>query len=136
MNRSRTFKLFKMVGPTHPSETRPSKASWFKIVFLSTGLSAALTACSSPKSGKTHDPTLLDDKVTAQRVSAAVQSGGPELKNVKVTTSNSHVVLSGTVQSAAAKDHAESLAKGVPRVTHLDDNIEVSSAPSPTGRQR
>jgi osmotically-inducible protein OsmY len=88
-------------------------------------LALGLTGCASRSSG-THDPTLLDDKVTAQRVAAALRSGGPDFKEIKVQIRNGETILSGKASSLETRQRAEELVKDLPRVNRLRDDIQVS----------
>ncbi len=84
----------------------------------------SLSACTSSPS-RTHDPDLLDDKVTTQRVSAALSNAGPDFQGIKVETRKQVVVLTGTVRSSEIRQRAEQLAKSVQRDAKLDDRIEI-----------
>lgn len=89
-------------------------------------LALVLAACKSPPPDRTHEGALLDDKVTIQRVSAALQHAGPDFRRIQVQTPNDgHVVLSGSVRSPELRKRAEDLARATGRVKHLDDNIEI-----------
>lgn len=88
-------------------------------------LAASLLSACKSNQDRTHDAGLLDDKVTTQRVLAALQRGGPDFRSVKVETTSGSVVLSGTVPSPEARHRAELLAKTVNRVSKLRDEIDV-----------
>ena|SRR5215831_5554208 len=90
----------------------------------STALVLSLSGCgTSPK--HTHRPDLLDDKVTAERVKAALDRSGPEFKDIDVQASNGRVMLGGRVPSAEAKGRAEQIALSTHRVKDIDDRLEV-----------
>ncbi len=67
---------------------------------------------------------LLDDKVTADRVEAALKDS-PDLKQVRVEANGGEVTLSGTVKNAGAKERAAQLARRVHRVHKLNNDIQV-----------
>jgi osmotically-inducible protein OsmY len=91
-------------------------------------LALSLSACNSPPPDRTHEGGLLDDKVTTERVSAALQRGGPDFRRIQVQTpTEGHVVLSGRVRSPEVKQRAEDLARATGRVKRLDDNIEIET---------
>ena len=75
-------------------------------------------------SNQAHNPKLLDDKVTTQRVQAALAGGGPEFRGIDVQTTDGRVVLRGHVRSSLARQTAENLVRSVPRVTAVQDEIE------------
>ena len=76
-------------------------------------ISLALNACNSPHPARTHEGGLLDDKVTTERVSAALQHAGPDFRGIQVQTTNEgHVVLSGRAPSPEVRQRAEDLARG------------------------
>ena len=83
-----------------------------------------VTGCQSDPS-RTHDTGLLDDKVTAERVAAALQREGPEFRAVKIDTLKGVVTLSGTVPTSDGRTRAESLARNVDGVTKVNDRIEL-----------
>ncbi len=72
--------------------------------------------------------SLLDDKVTADRVQAALQTdGNPELHGVQVHSAGGVVTLSGVVQHPAAKERAAQIARSVHRVKKLQNDIQVQA---------
>lgn len=95
----------------------------FRNLVMWVGLSL-LAGCGS-NSSQTHNPDLLDDKVTTQRVRAALHRGGAQFQGVTVHTSNGVVMLTGAVASPQERQQAESLARSVHRVSKLDDKILV-----------
>lgn len=66
-----------------------------------------------------------DDEQIRQRLYRILSEIEP-LSNLAVTVSNSVVQLDGEVESAEARDEAESLAAGIDGVVKVDNNIEVS----------
>jgi osmotically-inducible protein OsmY len=86
----------------------------------------ALTAagCSSNPS-HTYRGDVLDDKVTEQRVQAALNRAGPDFKAIQAQATNGVVVLSGTVNTPEARTRAEEIARGVHRVTRLENDVQV-----------
>ncbi len=68
--------------------------------------------------------SMLDDKVTTERVEASLKRS-PDLQQVHVATTNGVVTLSGHVRTDAEKQKAEQLAKSVERMTKLQDEIQV-----------
>lgn len=69
--------------------------------------------------------SMLDDKVTADRVEAALRAGPKELKAVQVKSCGGVVILSGVVPSEEARERAMQLAKSVHRATMVADHLQV-----------
>ncbi len=108
--------LFKQVFA--PSLTRV--AALVAAVALSGAVALAQDA--APASGSRSDGQIEMDVVHALDASQA-------LKNDLITaaTIESRVTLSGTVSSEASKNLAESIVKGVPGVTGVQDNLKVGN---------
>ena len=97
----------------------------FKRILICGCLAALMSTGCASDPGRTHDSGLLDDKVTAQRVYAALQRGGAEFRSVKVEALKGVVTLSGTVPTEQHRERAEALAKSQERVSKVDDRLEV-----------
>jgi hyperosmotically inducible protein len=71
----------------------------------------------------------IDDSAITTKVKASYL-GDDRLKgsHIKVTTTNGVVTLTGSASSAASKDAAEQLAKGVDGVTSVDDELVTPSS--------
>jgi hypothetical protein len=74
----------------------------------------------------------VDDlKITASvKTKLASDMGLKTVPNIDVTSVNGIVTLAGTVDSAAAKDHAETIAKSVPQVAKVINNLQVIAKPT------
>jgi osmotically-inducible protein OsmY len=94
------------------------------IILVAFWLSLAIEGCGSNPS-KTQRPDLLDDKVTAGRVDAALRRGGPAFDHVSTQATGGHVTLTGQVSTAQDKSRAEEIARSVERVHELQDKIQV-----------
>ena len=69
---------------------------------------------------------MLDDKVTNDRVQAALKADGTgRYAGIQVGTTNGIVTLSGSVRTEEEKSKAVELAKTVRRVKELKDAIQV-----------
>jgi osmotically-inducible protein OsmY len=75
--------------------------------------------------GRTHRGDLLDDKVTTERVSAALSRAGDDFKNVKVESRDGVVILSGSTKSPEIRSRAEEIARSTHRVTSLEDRLQI-----------
>jgi osmotically-inducible protein OsmY len=93
------------------------------IMFTGFCLCAALAGCGS-NPAKTQRPDLLDDKVTAGRVEAALHRAGPDFDHVAVQANGGRVTLSGRVRTVQDKTRAEEIARSVKRVRELQNEIE------------
>ena len=70
--------------------------------------------------------SMLDDKVTTDRIEEAFRSKAPnELQGVQVQTSGGVVTLSGAVGTEEARQQAVQLANSVHRATRVEDHIQV-----------
>ena len=95
-----------------------------KTVLLCILLMFDLAACSSNPS-RTHQGNLLDDKVIEQRVKSELNHAGADYNTIQVHATNGVVILSGTVNSARTRSHAEQISRGVEGVKHLQDDLRV-----------
>ncbi len=87
--------------------------------------SATLSGCASSNPERTHEGKLLDNKVTAERVHAALRKAGPQFRDVGVHASKKGITLTGTVASAEARSRAEEIAKDVDPRVELSDRVSV-----------
>lgn len=94
-------------------------SSFFAIVLTMSG-------CHTANPNHTYDATVLDDKVTSQRVQAALKRAGPAFNNVHVSTNNGTILLAGSVKSPQDHERAEEIARSVHRVTGLEDDLKIS----------
>ena len=74
---------------------------------------------------KTQRPDLLDDKVTAGRVDAALRRAGPDFDHVTSRATGDQVTLTGQVRTPQEKTRAEEVARSVKRVHELQNEIQV-----------
>lgn len=103
-------------------------------IFLSGFLLAGgLTGCASNPEKTVHG-SLLDDKVTTERVRAALdRASQTDFKRVQINTSASGaVVLSGTVASPEIQKRAVQIARSVDRVKSLTDHLKVQKSRGPS----
>ncbi len=97
-----------------------------KVLLLPAALLTVLLAgCNSAHPDRTHNADLLDDKVTAQRVQAALQRAGPQFNHVHAGVTNGTVVLSGSVSSPQLRQQAEDIAKSSHRARKLENDLDV-----------
>lgn len=76
----------------------------------------------------------VNDLQIAAQVKAKLASdvGASTVTNISVNSTNGVVALAGQVDSAATKAKAESVAKNVPKVVRVIDNLQVAAATPPT----
>jgi hyperosmotically inducible periplasmic protein len=91
-------------------------------------LLAALLGCRTNESPEAQ----VDDLQITTQVKAKLASdiGLSSVTNVAVNSTNGVVTLSGQVDSAGTKARAEAIAKSVPKVVRVVDNIQVASRAS------
>lgn len=73
-----------------------------------------------------HETALLDHKVIAMRVQAALKKEGTEFGEVTVEGTREDVVLTGTVKSEKAKARAAEIARGVDAKVKLKNELRVA----------
>ncbi|HJV65445.1 MAG TPA: BON domain-containing protein [Geomonas sp.] len=74
---------------------------------------------------KTHEGPLIDNKVAALRVQAALKKEGTEFERVTVEASKEEVILTGTVASAKSRERAAEIARGVQHGIKLKNELKV-----------
>lgn len=84
----------------------------------------SLAACQST-SGKTAGQTMADSTITATVQSKLTADRVSNFSRVDVDTEEGVVSLSGVVQSAEQKTHAETLARQVKGVTKVQNNLQI-----------
>ena len=97
--------------------------------FLPLALAFAM-GCRTNESPKAQ----IDDlKITAQVRSKLVSDVGlASMADISINSTNGVVTLSGQVDSAEARQKAEVVAKTVPNVVQVIDNLQVAVRPVPT----
>src|SRR5215471_16458036 len=79
----------------------------------------------------TPEAQVDDLKITASvKTKLASDVGIKTVTNIDVSSVNGVVTLSGTVDSTGAKDTAESIAKAVPQVVKVVNNLQVVAKPT------
>jgi len=74
-----------------------------------------------------------DMQITAQVKSKLVSDVGvSSMTNISVNSTNGVVTLSGQVDSPDIKVKAEGIAKSVPKVVNVVDNLQITTKPQPT----
>jgi len=74
-----------------------------------------------------------DLEITAQVKSKLASEIGPTtVTNVSVNSTNGVVTLAGQVNSGDLKSRASTIAKSVPKVTQVVNNLQVAAKPSGT----
>jgi osmotically-inducible protein OsmY len=98
---------------------------------IAAGLVAAAlffnAGCSRGEHDRTAGQTVDDTAVTAKVKAAFAQDPGVKAIDVKVTTYKGTVQLSGWVNTAEEKSKAEVLAKAVPGVKTVENQITVKT---------
>jgi osmotically-inducible protein OsmY len=90
------------------------------------GLSIITSGCTSHKHHEQRQTQqFIDDKVTAERVQAAlVGQGTYDYSHVQVTSTNGAVTLTGSVQNESAKQKADALAHSIHRVKSVENHLQ------------
>lgn len=87
------------------------------------------------RTNESPEAQVNDLEITAQvKSKLASDVGLSTVPNISVNSTNGVVTLSGQVDSADQKTRAESIAKAVPKVAKVVNNIQVT--PKPQGRYR
>jgi hyperosmotically inducible protein len=86
--------------------------------------SALLTGC---RTNETPAAQVNDMEITADvKSKLASDVGLSTLPDISVNSTNGVVTLSGAVDSAGTKARVEAIARGVPKVVRVVDNLQVS----------
>jgi osmotically-inducible protein OsmY len=104
-----------------------------RTLLLLTLVSGLFIGC---RTNETPRAQVDDLKITADLKSKLASGVGlSSVTDISVNSTNGVVTLSGDVNSADVKDKAESIAKSIPNVVRVDDNLQVikSQASSQTG---
>jgi hyperosmotically inducible periplasmic protein len=97
-----------------------------KAVALSLALVCALVGC---RTNETPRQQVDDLEITANiKSKLASEVGLSTVPDVSVNSTDGVVTLSGSVDSAATKSRVETIARNVPKVTRVVDNIQVAPA--------
>lgn len=119
-----------------------SAKAWMKLAIQRIGLvsfiitAAALVVlwgCGGFPPHEKQTGRLLDDKVTARRVQAALTNNlSYNFPRVRVAATNGTVTLSGYVENDAQRQEAAALAQSVDQVRKVQNGLQLQSL-SPTG---
>ncbi len=88
-------------------------------------LAATLGGCATSSPQGTHEGKLLDNKVSAERVQAALRKAGPEYRHVEVAGSREGITLTGRVPSAETRSRAEGIARNVDPHVNVSDRLGI-----------
>lgn len=91
-------------------------------------LAAILVLLSGCRTNESPEKQVNDLEITTNvKSKLASDLGLSTVPNISVNSTNGVVTLSGQVDSAATKAKAEAIAKGVPKVTGVVDNLQVTT---------
>jgi hyperosmotically inducible protein len=98
-----------------------------QLFFALTLTVALLTGC---RTNETPAAQVNDMEITANvKSKLASDVGLSTLPDVSVNSTNGVVTLSGAVDSTETKARAETIARGVPKVVRVVDNLQISPKP-------
>jgi osmotically-inducible protein OsmY len=90
-------------------------------------LCAFLVGC---RTNESPEAQVNDMQIVAQvKSKLASQEGPATVTNIGVDSTNGVVTLTGQVDTAEAKAQAEAVAKAVPKVVRVIDNLQVTPKP-------
>ncbi len=99
-----------------------------KALALALVLVCALVGC---RTNETPREQVNDLEITAQiKSKLASDVGLSTVPDVSVNSTDGVVTLSGSVDSATAKTRVETIARGVPKVLRVVDNLQISPKPN------
>jgi osmotically-inducible protein OsmY len=85
------------------------------------------------RTNESPEAQVNDLEITAQVKSKLASEIGPTtVTNVSVNSTNGVVTLAGQVNSGDLKSRASMIAKSVPKVTQVVNNLQVAAKPSGT----
>ena len=98
-----------------------------KFILLAAVLCAFLVGC---KTNESPEGQVDDLQIVAQvKSKLASEIGATTVTNVSVDSTNGVVTLTGQVDSTELRTHAETVAKGVPKVVRVINNLQVATRP-------
>src|SRR5580700_2053782 len=99
-----------------------------KYLLLALALGGALlTGC---RTNETPEAQVNDAEITANvKSKLASDVGLSTLPDIAVNSTNGVVTLSGAVDSAGTKAKAETIARSVPKVTRVVNNLQIAPKP-------
>jgi hyperosmotically inducible protein len=99
-----------------------------KALALSLALACALIGC---RTNETPRAQVNDLEITAGiKSKLASDVGLSTVPDVSVNSTDGVVTLSGSVDSAETKSRVETIARGVPKVVRVVDNLQIAPKPS------
>ncbi len=88
---------------------------------------AALILLAACKTNVTPEQQVRDAEiVTRVKAKLAQEMGVGTVTNIDVNATNGVVTLSGQVETAARKEQAAAIARSIPNVTQVNNNLQVS----------
>ncbi len=98
-----------------------------RLMFAVLLVGATLVGC---RTNESPEGQVTDLEIVAQVKSKLASDVGPStVTNISVNSTNGVVTLAGQVDSAATRAKVESVAKAVPKVGRVIDNIQVAPKP-------
>jgi hyperosmotically inducible protein len=99
---------------------------------LAVALLVSLTAC---RTNESPEAQIDDFQITAQvKAKLASDVGVSSVTNISVNSTNGVVTLAGQVDTADIKSKAVAVARAIPKVSRVVDNLQVT--PKPTSGNR
>ena len=99
------------------------KTVWLSVLFV------FLIGC---RTNETPRAQVDDLQITTQlKAKLASDVGISSVTDISINTTNGVVTLSGVVDSAKVKNRAEDIAKAVPKVVRVVDNLQVAAKSQP-----
>jgi BON domain len=81
------------------------------------------------RTNESPEKQVSDAQITAQvKAKLAQDVGASSVTNISVNSTNGVVTLAGQVDSADIKTKAETVAKSVPKVVRVNDNLQIASS--------
>jgi hyperosmotically inducible protein len=98
--------------------------SYKKLVTLSVAIAAlALAGCTPTRTQKSFGETVDDGTITAKVKTALIEDPTTEARDINVDTRRGVVQLNGFVASDPGRTQAARVARGVPGVTRVENNL-------------
>jgi len=83
------------------------------------------------RTNESPEGQVNDLQITAQvKSKLASNVGVSSVTNISVNSTNGVVTLSGQVDSSGIRDKAEEIAKAIPKVVRVVDNLQIAPAPA------
>jgi osmotically-inducible protein OsmY len=115
-------------------ETKLSRKAHVLVLAVA-ALASIVMSLESCNTSQTPDQQVKDSQITTEvKAKLASKVGASSLTNIEANTTNGVVTLTGQVENADEKRSAEQVAAAVSSVVRVNNNLQVTAAPTPASQ--